>query len=166
MIESAVIPEERMKILKEIIPEFNRKLGNFFDLKIRANEEVEIEGDDALAVTRAKEIVRAFGRGFELDDALDLVDEDYSLEIITISDFSGKSRNRQIVLRGRVIGRDSKSKNIIEKYSGAKVAVYGKTVSIIGKWDNIRLAREAVGMLLRGAKHTTVFRYLEERRLV
>lgn len=166
MIEFAVMPEERMKILKEIIPEFNKKLGNFFDVKIRADEEVEIEGDDALAVTRTKEIVRAFGRGFELDDALDLVDEDYNLEIITISDFSGKSRNRQIVLRGRVIGRDSKSKNVIEKYSGAKVAVYGKTVSIIGKWDNIRLAKEAVEMLLRGAKHTTVFRYLEERRLV
>jgi ribosomal RNA assembly protein len=165
MIESILIPEDRMEKLKDKRLEYNRKLANFFDAKISVNDEVEIEGDDPLAVMRSKEIVKAFGRGFDFEDALDLVDEDYLLEVISTSDFN-KSRKRQIELKGRVIGSQGKSKNIIEKYSGAKIAVYGKTVSIIGKWDNIKLAREAVEMLLSGSRHSTVFKFLEERKIV
>lgn len=166
MIEFVVIPEERMKVLRESRLVFNRKLRDFFDVKISVNDEVEIEGEDPLAVMRTKEIMRAFGRGFEFEDALGLVDEDYILEVMVMTDFSGKSRNRQIVLKGRVIGSQGKSKKIIEKYSEAKIVVHGKTVSIIGKWENVRLAKEAVEMLLRGAKHTTVFSFLEERKIV
>ncbi len=164
MIEFVAIPEERMQILRENQIAYNRKLGDFFDVKFSANEEVAIEGEDSLIVMRTKEIIRAFGRGFDFDDALNLVDEDYILEVITVSDF-GRSRNRQIVLKGRIIGTGKKSKNIIEKCSGAKIAVYGKTVSVLGKWENVRLAREAIEMLLRGAKHTTVFRFLKERKM-
>lgn len=166
MIEFVLIPEERMKILEDKRLEYNRKLRNFFDVKISVGDEVEIEGDDSLAVVRVKEIVKAFGRGFDFEDALDLVDEDYILEVITMSEFTGKSRTRQITMRGRVIGSQGKSKDIIEKYSGSKIAVYGKTVSIIGKWKNIRLAKEAVEMLLAGSKHSTVFKFLEERKIV
>ncbi len=166
MIEFVVIPEERMRLLRESRLVFNRKLRDFFDVKISVNDEVEIEGDEPLTVMRTKEVMKAFGRGFDFEDALDLVDEDYMLEMMVMTEFSGKSRNRRIVLKGRVIGSGGKSKKIIEKYSGAKIVVYGKTVSIIGKWENVRLAREAVGMLLRGAKHTTVFRMLEERKIV
>lgn len=165
MLESLMIPEERMKFLKENILAYNKKIRNFFDVKIFTNDEVEIEGEDSLAVIRTKEIMKAFGRGFELEDALNLVDEDFSLEIITISDFN-KSRKRQIEMKGRIIGTQGKSKDIIEKFSGAKIALYGKTVSIIGRWDNIRLAREAIEMLLSGAKHSTVFMYLEDRKIV
>lgn len=166
MTEFVLIPEERMKILRERKLVYNRKLRNFFDVKISMNEEVEIEGVDPIAVMRTREIIKAFGRGFDFEDALDMADEDYILYIVTMTDFAGKSRNRQIVLKGRVIGSEGKAKNIIEKYSGAKIAVYGKTVSIIGKWENVRLAREAVEQLLRGAKHTTVFKMLEERKVV
>lgn len=166
MIDFVVIPEERMKLLREGKLVFNRKLRDFFDVKISAGEDVEIEGDDALAVMRTKEIMRAFGRGFSFEDALDLVDEDYILDVMTMSDFAGKSKNRQETLKGRVIGTEGKSKKIIEKYSGAKIVVYGKTVAMIGKWENIRLAKESVEMLLRGAKHTTVFKYLEEHKIL
>lgn len=166
MMEFAAIPEDRIKILRENILVYNRKLGDFLDVKISVNEDVEIDGEDALAVMRVKEIVRAFGRGFDFEDALDLADEDYILDIINISDFGGKSRNRRIVLKGRVIGAEKKSKDMIEKCSGAKIAVYGKTVSVIGKWENVRLAREAIEMILGGSRHTTVFRFLKERKIV
>lgn len=166
MTEYVLIPEERMKILENKRLEYNRKIRNFFDVKISVGDEVEIEGDDSLEVMRTKEVVKAFGRGFDFEDALDLVDEDYMLEVVTMSEFIGKSRKRQTTMRGRVIGTEGKSKNIVEKYSGAKIAVYGKTVSIIGKWENIRVAREAIEMLLSGAKHSTVFTFLEERKIV
>lgn len=166
MSEFVIIPEERMKILRDKELIYNRKLRDFFDVEISLNDEVEISGEGIFAVIRTKEIIKAFGRGFDFEDALSLVDEDYILEIITISDYVGKSRNRQRVIKGRIIGRESKSKNVIEKHSGAKIAIYGKTVSILGKWESVKLARKAIEMLLRGSKHTTVFTFLKERKIV
>jgi len=167
MIEFVLIPEERLKIFRDKRLLYTRRLRDFLDVKMwAADNVVEIEGEDAMTVMRAKEIVRAFGRGFDWNDALDLVDDEYMLDVINMTDFAGKSRNRQIVLRGRVIGTDGKSKDIIEKYSGAKVAVHGKTVSIIGKWENVKVARDAIKALLSGAKHAGVFKTLEERKIV
>lgn len=165
MMEFVAIPEDRIKILRENILVYNRKLRSFLDVKVSLNEDVEIDGVDALAVMRTKEIVRAFGRGFEFEDALLLVDEEYILEVLNVSDFA-KSRNRQVVLKGRIIGTESKVKKLIEKCSGAKIAVYGKTVSIIGKWENLRVAREAVEIILSGSRHSTVFMFLKERKVV
>lgn len=165
MMEFVAIPEDRIKILRENILVYNRKLRSFLDVKVSLNEDVEIDGEDALAVMRAKEVVRAFGRGFEFEDALLLVDEEYILEVLNVSDFA-KSRNRQVVLKGRIIGTESKVKKLIEKCSGAKIAVYGKTVSIIGKWENLRVAREAVEIILSGSRHSTVFMFLKERKVV
>ena len=167
MKEFVAIPEERIKILRDKRSLYTRKLRNFFDVQIWVRgDEVEIDGEDSLQVVRTKEILKAFGRGFEFEDALDLADEDFILEIINTSEFSGKSKNRQMELKGRVIGAEGKSKDIIEKYSGAKMVVHGKTVSIIGRWENVRVAKEAVEMLLSGAKHATVFMFLEEKRVV
>lgn len=165
MMEFVAIPEDRIKILRENILVYNRKLRSFLDVKVSLNEDVEIDGEDALAVMRAKEVMRAFGRGFEFEDALLLVDEEYILEVLNVSDFA-KSRNRQVVLKGRIIGTESKVKKLIEKCSGAKIAVYGKTVSIIGKWENLRVAREAVEIILSGSRHSTVFMFLKERKVV
>lgn len=166
MTEFVLIPEERMKILRDKRLLYNRKIRDLLDVKISLGDEVEIDGDDPIVVMRAKEVVRAFGRGFDFDDALDMADEEYILDVMTISDFAGKSKNRQIIMRGRVIGSQGKSKKIIEKYTGAKIAVHGKTVSVMGKWENVKLAREAVELILRGAKHTTVFKMVEDRKIV
>jgi ribosomal RNA assembly protein len=165
MIDFVNIPDQRAKILRENRLAYNRKIRDFLDVKISVKDDVEVEGEDALVVMRAKEVVRAFGRGFDWEDALDMVDEDYMLDVIDMTQFTGKSRNRQVVLKGRVIGSEGRSKKIIEKYSGAKIAVYGKTVSVMGKWESVRVARQAVEDLLRGAKHTGVFKGLEERRV-
>ncbi len=111
---------------------------------------------------RVKEVIHAFGRGFTLQDAMDLLDESFVMETISVSEFAGKSKNRQIVLKGRVIGRKGTMHELIEKYTQVKISIYGKTISMIGTWENVQNAKRAVEKLLSGAKHTTVYRFLEE----
>ena len=162
MFDYVLIPEEKLKILKS-----NKKICEEFEdlcsCKFHFSDVVEIDCDDPLRTLRIKEVLKAFGRGFEIDDCLNLLDESYSLEIIEVPEFSGKSRNRQIELKGRVIGKEGKSKNLIEKYAQVKLAIYGKTISIIGKWDRVKVAREAVEMLLSGRLHGSVYRFLESQ---
>lgn len=163
MIEFVAIPEERLKILRRDT-RWREQFEKLSNVKIQINDEVSIEGDDPIETLRAKEVIRAFGRGFEFNDALNLLDEEYTLEIVEVKQFAGKSRERQITLKGRVIGTAGKTKKMIEKYSGTKIAVYGKTISIIGKWKDVQIAREAIEMFLSGAMHNTVYRFLESRK--
>lgn len=160
MIDFVRIPEERLKILRKN-KSLIKQLESLAEVKIGLNEEVSIETEDSLKLLRTKEIIKAFGRGFEFKDALNLLDESYQLEIINIKDFSGKSKSRLITLRGRLIGRRGKTKNIIEKYTNTKITIYGKTISILGKWDDIMIAKKAVRMILSGSKHTSVYKFLE-----
>lgn len=161
MMDFVAIPEQRMKILrtnKKLV----KKLEDLTDAKIKLGEEVEIESEDSIKLMRVKSVVKAFGRGFDFEDALDLLDESYELCIIDVKGFTGKSSKRLSELRGRVIGREGKSKNIIEKLADVKLSIYGKTISIIGRWEGVECAKQAIEMLLQGRKHGTVYKHLED----
>jgi len=159
MIDFVKIPEERMKLLKAD-PRIQKKLKDMCDCDFRFLDDVEIESDDSLKIFRVKEVVKAFGRGFYIDDALALLDENFYLEIIEIE---SKSKDRIAVLKGRVIGREGGTKKIIEKISSAKLSIYGKTISIIGRWNEVQIAKEAIDLILSGSKHSTVYRFLKEK---
>jgi ribosomal RNA assembly protein len=163
MIEYIAIPEERLRILRKDT-KWKEQFEEFTNLKIRINEEVAIEGEDPISILRAKEVFRAFGRSFEFNDAMNLLDEDYTLETVEIKHFAGKSKKRQIVLKGRVIGTAGITKKMIEKYSETKIAIYGKTISIMGRWKDVQAAKKAIEMLLGGAMHNTVYQFLENRK--
>jgi ribosomal RNA assembly protein len=109
-------------------------------------------------------VIQAFGRGFDFNAAMNLLDEEYYLETIEIKDYTGKSRSRMITLKGRVIGTKGKTKKLIENYTQTKLAIYGKTICIIGKWDRVMIAKKAIDMLLSGKLHTTVYRFLEKTK--
>ena len=163
MIDFVTIPKERMKILRNDRSAVE-KLEKLSDSKIELNEEVSIECEDSLKLLRVKEVVKAFGRGFDLEATLDLLDEEYSLHLVEIKDFAGKSRNRIVTLKGRVIGTGGKTKKLIENFAEVKISIYGKTIAIIGKWDRVMIAKKAIEMILLGSLHSTVYRFLEKQR--
>lgn len=163
MIDFVAIPEERMKILSKDT-KWEEKLKKFLEVKVEVNEDIRIEGEDPIHVLRAKEIFKAFGRGFDFDSSLDLVDEEFGLEIIELKYYAGKSKDRQMDLKGRVIGSGGKVKKDIEKDTDCKICIFGKTVSIIGRWEDLRIAKKAIEMLLEGSMHSTVYKFLGNRR--
>lgn len=160
MIDFVLIPSERAKELEKIRKEFEIAAGAKIEINLETNE-VKIECDDPLDMLCVKDMVRAFGRGFELQDVKDLLDENFKFESINIKDYAGKSKSRLTTLRGRLIGKKSKVKNTLEQLAQVKIAIYGKTVSIIGRWDCVQHAREAIELILSGRKHGTAYRYLE-----
>ena len=160
MIDYLKIPEIRLKILKKD-EELREKIERETGTKISINEDLKIEGE-SFNIYQAKQILRAFGRGFDVEDCLKLLDDEYGLEIIDLTDFT-RSRNRLTVIKGRVIGTKGKTKKFIEEYTKTKISVFGKTVSIIGKWENINIAKEAIMRLIRGSSHQSVYKWLERR---
>lgn len=167
MIDFVRISGERIKVMRTD-PREQNKIEELCGCRLSLQQEdqtVEIECEDMLKMMKAMDVVKAFGRGFKADDALYLLDDDYYLEIINITEFVGKDKDRVKTMRGRLIGSEGNTKKTIEKDTNCKTAIYGKTISIIGKWDDVKSARAVVERLLSGSKHSTVYRMLEEKKL-
>ena len=122
---------------------------------------------DPTVLFRAREVVTAIGRGFSPNHAFRLLDDDETvLEVIDLRETVGRSQSDLKRLKGRVIGKEGKTRKIIEELSEANIAVYGHTISIIGQDDQAAIAREAVRMLIRGSLHGTVYRFLHKKRRI
>ena len=53
---------------------------------------------------------------------------------------------------------------IIVDMAEVDIAIYGKTVSLIGELENVMVAREAVEMILKGSRHKSVYSFLENKK--
>ena len=119
--------------------------------------------DDPLQALRVMDLVRAIGRGFSPERALPILDDEMlMLDVLDLSKMVG-TKNDMARIKGRVIGKDGKSREIMERLSGARLSVYGKTVALLGYPEQIKIARTAVEMLLDGAPHGNVYSFLEKK---
>ena len=121
--------------------------------------------EDPTVLFRAKEVITAIGRGFAPEHAFRLLDdEEVVFEVIDLREIVGRSSSDLKRLKGRVIGKEGKTRRIVEELSEANISIYGHTISIIGYPDQAAIAREAVNMLIRGSLHGTVYRFLHKKR--
>jgi len=121
-----------------------------------------LEGGDPLKALRVADVVKAIGRGFSPENAFALLDDELLLfDVISIAHLTAKTLKR---VKGRVIGRNGRTRRVIEDISGVKMSVYGKTIGIIGYSHQIRPASDAIEMLINGAPHSAVYSFLERKR--
>jgi ribosomal RNA assembly protein len=113
---------------------------------------------------KAVDIISAISRGFSPQRAYRLLREDINLQIIDLNDYVGRSSNDMARLKGRIIGEGGKSRKTIEELTGADISIYGHTVGIIGNFEDIKLATDAVLHLIKGSSHKTVYNSLQDKR--
>ncbi len=161
------IPEDRIGVLIGKEGEIKKKIQEKTGCKIKINSSTGdvkiIRGDDAIGFLKAKSVVEAIARGFNPEVAMKLLDDDfYVFESIDLSEYvSPKALER---VKGRIIGKEGKVRRMIEETLNVHVSVYDKFVSIIGAFENVAAAREAIMMLVEGAQHSTVQRFMERKR--
>lgn len=125
--------------------------------------ETKEDTEDPLATWKARDVVQAIGRGFSPQRAFWLLDEDIYLRVIDLEEYlSTPNQIRRV--KARIIGEGGKTRRNIEELTDTCVSVMGDTVSIIGELENQEVANTAVLRLLRGAEHSSVYRYLNEQR--
>ena len=160
------IPKDRVAILIGKNGKIKRRLERLAQCKIKVNSkegDVIIEGEDPLKAYVLVSVVKAIGRGFNPQIAEKLFDEDCCFEIISIKDYSGKSKNKEQRLKGRVIGEKGKTRRLMEEITQTRICVYGKTIGIIGGVERVNVARKGVEDLLKGSRHGPVYKKCYER---
>src|SRR3989338_5335704 len=139
----AVIIGKEGNVKKEIEESTNTKLN--IDSK---EGDIFVTGEDALGLYTAREMIKAIGRGFNPELARLLLKPDYIFEVVDLSEYIGKSNDAMLRLKGRVIGKEGKSRKIIEELTECNISVFGKTISIIGLPEAVASARQAIESLL------------------
>jgi len=169
--EFVKVPKERIAVVIGKHGEIKRYLEKETKTKITVDSktgEVIIEStpktDDPLAVWKARDVILAIGRGFSPERAKRLLKDGQLIEIIDISQFTGRSKNSLRRVKGRIIGENGKTRKIIEETTGVSLSIYGRTVTLIGDYEWIRVAKKAIMMLIEGAPHGTVYKFLSKMR--
>ena len=164
------IPQDRVGTLIGTKGETKKMLQNISGIKIDVDTEGEVmihddaETADPLMALKIIDVIKAIGRGFNPDRATRLFDDDEYLEVVDLKEFVGGRNNQLSRIRGRIIGKDGKTRQIIEDLTGVYVTIYGNTVALIGNSVSLPVAKHAVELLLNGSEHATVYHYLESQR--
>jgi ribosomal RNA assembly protein len=160
ILETILIPQDRIKVIKD--RPVKQKIEKTLSVKINFKDNlVEINGE-GIELFQAKNIVKAVARGFSPERAFRLFDEKEVLEIIELTGLKDKKMK---IIKSRLIGTKGKTRIVIEECSGCFISIYGKTVSIIGKYDQINVAKKAIKMIIRGSKHSKVYGFLQQSKL-
>ncbi|TRM87921.1 RNA-processing protein [Sulfolobus sp. E3] len=163
------VEDEKLENVKKII----NKLEELTDTKIEYNEVTKAfniipKGQNSYDAFKAISVIRAIGLGFSEDIAFKLLSDEYTIEVIDLKNYVGSDPNTLRRVKGRVIGEKGKSKKIIQEYTGVYISIYEHYIGILGVYDQVKIARSAIELLIYGKEHSTIYKFLEkaERELM
>ena len=127
--------------------------------------ELTEDAKDPSMIFKAKDVVKAIGRGFSPEHAFRIIRDDETIfEMIDLREIFGRSESDIKRVKGRIIGMNGKTRRIIEEITEANVAIYGHTIGIVGNFSQVDIARMAIQMLIDGSQHNKVYRFLQRKR--
>ncbi|PGH34426.1 pre-rRNA-processing protein PNO1 [[Emmonsia] crescens] len=159
------VPPHRMTPLKATWPKIYPPLVEHLKLQVRMNiksRSVELRTSkhttDTGALQKGEDFVKAFTLGFDVDDAIALLrlDDLYiqTFEIKDVKTLGGEHLGRAV---GRIAGKDGKTKFAIENASRTRVVLADQKIHILGGFQNIHVAREAIVSLILGSPPGKVY---------
>ncbi|QZA89697.1 KH domain-containing protein [Salinarchaeum sp. IM2453] len=163
------IPQDRIGVLIGEGGETLREIEEQAGIRLNVDSEngavsIDEQADaDPVRTLKGPDIVRAIGRGFAPEEALSLLDDE--MMMFDLLDIDAVARNKNDLRRkkGRLIGEDGRTRELMEELTGASVVIYGSTLGMIGQPEQVQAVRDAAEMLLDGAPHGAVYSFLEER---
>jgi ribosomal RNA assembly protein len=154
------LPGKRLAAFKESAAKIAEESG----AKLSVNEDgnAEIEGDGG-SEWIAEQVVKAIAGGFDYKVARKMFSDEFYLECVDLELVLGSPKviERQTA---RIIGTEGKAKRIIAELSGAFLSIFENKVYFLGRFEEVKAAKEAVMMLLDGKTHTSVYSFLEKSK--
>jgi ribosomal RNA assembly protein len=151
------IPVESVRKIKKITPAIENKVK----VKISfGKDRVHVDGKE-LDEYLVSQILRAVDFGFDVDDALLLLNDDFVLEFIDVKNHTRRKNLKDV--RARLIGTNGKARKTIENLTGAVIVVSENSVGLIVDSDHLDITVQAIESLIQGSKHGNVFSYLEKQ---
>lgn len=159
------VPPHRLTPLKTQWMQLYTPLVEQMQLQIRFNTRAKSIEIKSTALTpeigylqKAADFVYAFTLGFDVADCMALLrmDDLYveSFQVKDVKTLHGDHLSRAI---GRVAGKDGKTKFTIENASRTRIVLADTRIHILGSFQNIKMARDAVCALILGSPPGKVY---------
>ena len=150
---------ENLRKVKKAVPMIENKVN----VKMSFGKgDVLINGSE-LNEYLVEKIIIAVDFGFDVEDALLLMEEDFVLEFVDVKDHTRRKNLKDV--RARLIGTNGKARKTIENLTGAVLVINANTVGIIVDAEHLDAVVQAIESLIQGAKHGNVFSYLEKQNV-
>jgi len=159
------MPPHRMTPLKKDWINIFGPLTEILYLQVRMNVQrrcVEVrtskQTKEIGALQKGADFIKAYALGFDVNDAIALLrlDDLYldSFEIKDVKTLHGDHLSRAI---GRIAGQDGKTKFTIENSSRTRIVLADTKIHIMGSFQNIKIARDAIVSLILGSPPGKVY---------
>ncbi|MEW6748972.1 MAG: KH domain-containing protein [Candidatus Micrarchaeota archaeon] len=164
MNELIKIPAERVSVILGKDGRTKKRIEKRCNVQLEVHEDGDIEmAGDSADVFFARDVIKAIGRGFNPDIAIKLSRDDFCFYLISLKEVAG-SDSAVTRIKGRVIGEEGRIKTAIEEATDSYLSIYGNTIAVISRIDGMEYAKEAIGLLIDGARHATVLGYLAKAK--
>ena len=162
--ETIKIPQKRLKTYTQNTGAVLKRIESKAGVEARlADGDVEIEGDGGSCWV-ASMVISAINLGFSPEKAYKLFEDDYYLEVIDLDTYFCKDEKLVGRYLARIIGKEGKAREILEELSDAHISIWDHRIAIIGTFEELHDAREAINRLLEGSTHAGVYSYLERNK--
>jgi len=150
---------ENMGKVRRAVPVIENKVK----VKIGVRKDgVSVKGSE-LNEFLVEKVLRAVDFGFDVEDALLLVNEDFVLEFVDVKSHTRRKNLRDV--RARLIGTGGKARKTIENLTGAVIVIQGNRVGLIVDAEHLDAVVQGIESLIQGAKHGNVFARLEKQNV-
>ena len=153
-----LICEKIQRIIKN-----KKRLEKELKIKITINEkEVTINGSPEDEYIAGK-VIEALEFGFPFSVALSIKEEDFMFEILNIK--SHTRRKDLAEVRSRIIGKEGRTLATLSQLTKCNFEIKDNQVGIIGDPEFMRGAQDGMISLIRGAKQSNVYSFLEKHQV-
>jgi ribosomal RNA assembly protein len=158
---------ERIAILIGNNGETKKYLENKLGVEIEIDSKIgdisinDSDPEKILQILKLENIILAIGRGFSPEHAFRLLNDDVDFFVFDINDYTGKKEAHVRRLKSRIIGKNGKTKRVLEELTDSYISIYGHTVAVISEFINMDIIKKAIDKLLSGSKHASVYRFVE-----
>ena len=138
------------------------KLEDNLKVKItNRGKEISIEGSPEEEYY-AEKVIEALDFGFSFSTAILIKKGDFIFEVLNIKDYTKRKDLERI--RARIIGKAGKTLKVLHDLTECYFELNENNVGIIGVSEYVKNAEEAVISIIKGAKQTNVYNFLERNR--
>jgi ribosomal RNA assembly protein len=146
-----------MKKIKRAVPAIENRVKVHIGF---GKNRISVKGNE-LNEYLVEQIVQAIDFGFDIDDALLLLNQEFVLEFIDVKEHTRRKNLRDV--RSRIIGTEGRAKRTIEKLTGAAIVISDNRIGVIVDADHLSATIQGIEGLISGSKHGNVFGFLERQ---
>jgi len=167
---SLLIPEDRISVV------IGNKGKTKSEICKKCSDKIEIESEtgeititstsknfDQYGALKARDIISAISSGFSPERAFRILDEETVLQILDLRNFTSSSNSINRI-KGRIIGEKGKARKNLEELTSTFISIYGHTIALIGNYEEMKLATDAIMLLVNGRSHKTVYEMLYQAK--